>query len=88
MNVERGANGRFTIVSCAVRLALPRSKYEDIFYCLPLDSGTLYRQMNDTVCDTTELRDAFKQLVADAGGVQPAMAALQEAVQAVSPEQT
>ncbi|MBI3097097.1 MAG: hypothetical protein HYY93_02455 [Planctomycetes bacterium] len=85
MTVERTPDGFYVIVSGGDRLKLSRSRYEDVYFALPLDNGTLFRLLNDTICNTDELRAAYKALVANAGGMQPALTALQEAVKQVAP---
>lgn len=85
MIVEKTADGKYAIVSGTDRLVLSRSRYEDVYFALPLDNGTLYRLLNDTICNTDELRAAYKSLVANAGGMNPALTALQEAVKVVAP---
>jgi hypothetical protein len=84
MHVEPLADGRFALVHGARRIELQRAQYEDVFYALPLDAGTLYRLLNDTIL-TGEPRNVFQALVKEAGGTEKAMAALGEAVTAVPP---
>ncbi|MCE9583493.1 MAG: hypothetical protein K8T20_13490 [Planctomycetes bacterium] len=85
MNIERMAGGRFAIVQGSKRLELAKSQYEDIFYALPLDTGTLFRLINDTVLGADPLRVVFRAMVAEAGGSESAMTELQESVKGVEP---
>lgn len=85
MNIEKTPDGRFALVQGARRLVLDRSRYEDIFYALPLDSGTLFRLVNDTVLADDPLRATFRAMIAEAGGMDRAMSALQESAKAVEP---
>jgi len=85
MKIERTAEGRFAIVQGAHRLVLEKVQYEDIFYAVPLENASLYRLLNDTILGTDALRTVFRSIVAEAGGSEQAMAALQEAVKGVDP---
>ena len=85
MRIEKTLEGRFAITHGAHRLVLEKAQYEDIFYALPLDTGTLFRLINDTVLGTDPLRVAFRAMVAEAGGSEAAMNALQPSVQSVEP---
>ncbi|MEK7467971.1 MAG: hypothetical protein AAB074_11195 [Planctomycetota bacterium] len=85
MNIEKTAEGRFAIVHGAHRLVLDKAQYEDIFYAVPLENASLYRLLNDTVLGAEALREVFRSIVAEAGGSEKAMAALQEAVKTVEP---
>ena len=85
VNVEKTNEGRFAIVHGANRIVLEKSQYEDVFYAVPLDNASLYRLLNDTILGAESLRAVFRAIVAEAGGSEKAMAALQEAVQRVEP---
>ncbi len=85
MEVTKGADGNFTVAVGAQKIALTKSQYEDIYYALPLDSGTLYRLINDTVITGEPMRQTWKAMLDSAGGMDPALTALQKAVQAVAP---
>ncbi|KAF0243972.1 MAG: hypothetical protein FD180_2907 [Planctomycetota bacterium] len=85
MKIERTAQGQFAIVQGSQRLVLERTQYEDIFYAVPLENASLYRLLNDTILGTDALRTVFRSIVAEAGGSEKAMAALQEAVKGVDP---
>lgn len=85
MKVEKGADGKFTITSGAHRVVLTKMQYEDIYYALPQDNGTLYRLINDTVLTGEPMRQTWKAMLDAGGGMEPALTALQKAVQAVAP---
>lgn len=85
MKIEKTADGRFAIVQGAQRIVLEKAQYEDIFYALPLDTGTLFRLVNDTVLSADPLRTLFRSMVAEAGGSEKAMVTLQESVKGVEP---
>ncbi len=85
MNIEKTPDGRFALVQGACRLVLDKTRYEDIFYALPLDNGTLFRLVNDTVLGEDPARATFRAMIADAGGMDRAMTALQEAAKGVEP---
>lgn len=85
MQVSKGADGKFTIAVGAQTIALTKSQYEDIYYALPQDNGTLYRLINDTVIQGEPMRQTWKAMLDAAGGMEPALTALQKAVQAIAP---
>ena len=86
MKVEKENDGSFAIVAGAHRIPLTLAQYEDIFYALPQDNGTLYRLINDTVLTSEPLRQTWKAMLDAGGGMQPAISALQKAVLAVPPK--
>ncbi|MCC6740284.1 MAG: hypothetical protein IT452_14655 [Planctomycetia bacterium] len=85
MHVKKTPDGRFAIIHGARQIALQKAQYEDIFYALPLDSGTLFRLVNDTVLTSDPLRVEFRTMVTEAGGSEKAMAELQESAKTVEP---
>lgn len=85
MNVQKGADGKFTISSGAHQVVLTKSQYEDIYYALPQDNGTLYRLINDTILTSESMRQTWKAMLDAGGGMEPSLTALQKAVQAVAP---
>lgn len=85
MHVKKTPDGRFAIIQGSRQIALQKAQYEDIFYALPLDSGTLFRLVNDTVLTSDPLRVEFRTMVAEAGGSEKAMAELQDSAKAVEP---
>lgn len=85
MKIEKTGEGRFAITHGAHRIVLEKAQYEDIFYVVPLDNASLYRLVNDTVLGSDALRTVFQAIVAEAGGSEKAMSALQEAVKVVEP---
>ena len=85
MNIEKTTDGHFAIVQGAQKILLTKAQYEDIFFALPLDSGTLFRLVNDTVLTADPLRAQFRSMVAEAGGSEKAMATFQESVKGVEP---
>jgi len=85
MNAEKTSDGRFAIVHGARRIVLEKAQYEDIFYALPQESGVLFRLVNDTVLNADALRAVFRAMVAEAGGSDKAMVALQESVKGLEP---
>lgn len=85
MKIEKGADGKFTIAVGAQAIALTKAQYEDIYYALPQDNGTLYRLINDTVLTGEPMRQTWKAMLEASGGMDPALTALQKAVQAVAP---
>ncbi len=85
MNIEKTTDGRFAIVQGTQKILVTKAQYEDIFFALPLDSGTLFRLINDTVLNADPLRAQFRAMVAEAGGSEKAMATFQESVKGVEP---
>ncbi len=85
MQVSKGADGKFSIAVGAQKITLTKSQYEDIYYALPQDNGTLYRLINDTVIQGEPMRQTWKAMLDAGGGMEPALTALQKAVQALAP---
>lgn len=86
MEVSRVGPDRYRISQGNLSVELSQSRYEDLYYAIPLDAGTLFRLMNDTVLDKLEARETFNKMIEQGGGLEPALRALQENVQRVSPE--
>ncbi|MBI3097850.1 MAG: hypothetical protein HYY93_06330 [Planctomycetes bacterium] len=86
MKLERPGENEFLLTDGAgTTVRLNRTNYEDIFYCVPIDNPSLFLLINDTILDDTESRKAFKKLVDDGGGMDKALADLQEQVKILDP---
>jgi hypothetical protein len=85
MNLEKMPDGQFRIFDGGDSLTLSKERYEDIFFSIPLASGTLFRLMNDTILETPEARGALKRMIDRAGGLDAALGKFQESVKSVQP---
>lgn len=86
MKVEALPTGKFVISDESDRIELTLVSYEDVFYAIPIDNGSLYMLLNDTVLDSADARSALKRMADRLGGVEPAMTELQAKVKDVSPK--
>lgn len=75
----------FVLTDGTNTLSLTPSKYEDLFYAIPVDNGTLYRLINDTILEDTATRTVYKAMIDKAGGIDPFLNDLQKQVQTVQP---
>ena len=75
----------FVLTDGANTLNLTQAKYEDLFYAVPVDNGTLFRLINDTILEDTSLRNVFKKMIDQAGGIDPFLNDLQKQVQTLQP---
>ncbi|MBI5368500.1 MAG: hypothetical protein HZA54_15805 [Planctomycetes bacterium] len=89
MNVRKVSDTEFSVSDGTDTITLAKASYEDLFYAIPssgkMDNGTLYRLFNDTICSTAEMRSALKRMIDRAGGINPALDALQANVPQVQP---
>ncbi len=85
MKVEVLPDGKHVISDADDRIELTQVSYEDIFYAIPIDNGSLFMLFNDTVLETAEQRAALKRIVDRKGGIEPAMKELQDLVKEVQP---
>lgn len=85
MKVEVLPNGKHVISDGADVIELTQVSYEDIFYAIPIDNGSLFMLLNDTVLETSEARATLKRIVDRKGGSENAMKELQELVKEVQP---
>lgn len=85
MKVEVLPNGKHVISDGDDRIELTQVSYEDIFYAIPIDNGSLFMLLNDTVLETADARATLKRIVERKGGIEPAMTELQEVVKEVQP---
>ncbi|NUN48367.1 MAG: hypothetical protein HUU15_06010 [Candidatus Brocadiae bacterium] len=85
MIVTRTPDGQFRLACGPHELLLTRAQYEDVFYALPQDTGTLFRLLNDTVLATDDLRAVLRAMIAECGGLEKAMDALQAGVMRLEP---
>ena len=86
MKVEALPAGKFVISDESDRIELTQTSYEDVFYAIPIDNGSLYMLLNDTVLDSADARSALKRMADRLGGVETAMTELQAKVKDVSPK--
>ncbi len=87
MKVESPGGGTYVITDGVERLELSQTNYEDIFYAIPIDNGSLYLLINDTVLEDNDKRSVLKRMVDKIGGIESAMTAIQTAVKEVEPSQ-
>ncbi len=85
MKVEVLPNGKHVISDGDDVIELTQVSYEDIFYAIPIDNGSLFMLLNDTVLETAEARATLKRIVDRKGGNELAMNELQELVKEVQP---
>lgn len=85
MKVEALPDGRYLISDDDARIELNRTSYEDLFYAIPIDNGSLYLLLNDTILEASEARAALKVMLDKHGGIEPTMALLQDQVKVVEP---
>ncbi len=76
---------QFVLTDGTHTFALTQGKYEDLFYAVPVDNGTLFRLINDTILEDTATRDVYKAMIDKAGGIEPFLTDLQKQVQTVQP---
>jgi hypothetical protein len=85
MWVERTDKGTFLLTDGQGSIELSRDRYEDIYYALPLETGLLFRLLNDTVLQTPAERETLKQMIERAGGLENALGVLQESLKQLRP---
>ncbi|MEK7865363.1 MAG: hypothetical protein AAB434_01685 [Planctomycetota bacterium] len=85
MKVEVLPNGKHVISDGDDVIELTQVSYEDIFYAIPIDNGSLFMLLNDTVLETAQARATLKRIVDRKGGNDPAMSELQALVKDVQP---
>ncbi len=84
MHVQKQGE-QFVLTDGANTIRLTLAKYEDLFYAIPNDNGTLFRLINDTILEDTALRNVFKAMIDKAGGIDSCLNDLQKQVQALQP---
>ncbi|MBI2920010.1 MAG: hypothetical protein HYY18_02875 [Planctomycetes bacterium] len=87
MRLERTAAGFRLGEDEEVYLDLTPAQYEDIFYALPQEPANLYMLLNGTILTEADDCAILHFLIEANGGVEPAMARLQEMVQALPPKE-
>lgn len=85
MKVEVLPDGKHVISDADDRIELTQVSYEDVFYAIPIDNGSLFMLLNDTVLETADARATLKRIVDRKGGIEPAMKELQDLVKEVQP---
>ncbi len=84
MNIVHVAGDAYRISDGTDVVELSPTAYEDVFCALPIDSGTLYLLLTDSLSEAAD-RAALKRMLERAGGMEGGMALLQERIRAVPP---
>lgn len=84
MRIERVPGGGYRLTDGQDTFGLSASEYEDVYCALPIDNGTLYLLLTDSLPEASD-RVALKRMMVRAGGMEPGMTRLQEAITALAP---
>jgi hypothetical protein len=87
MRLDRLPGGIRIFEDEEVYLDLKMEQYEDIFYAIPLDNQSLFMLVNDTVLKEADDRAILSFIIEANGGVESAMARLQDLVKVLDPKE-
>ena len=88
LGVMRTPDIEFWITDGDLVIHLSQKRYEELHRALPLDNQTLYRFINDSILAGPEERERFQELVRRSGGIDPALALLQQQIKMLPPDPT
>ncbi len=84
MRIEPLPGGGYRITDGTDALALSVTAYEDVFCALPIDNGTLFLLLTDSLQEAAD-RAALGRILDRAGGLEPGLTRLQASIRTVPP---
>lgn len=83
MNIEKLGDNQYRISLGDKAVEFDHEKYEDVFYSASTNVTAYYRVLVDSVCDSSEQREAMTAMINEGGDMEKNLSALQENVKAL-----
>jgi len=81
MHIEKKKDGTYRIFDGKGEVTFPKSRYEDIYYAIPVDTTAFYRLLTEAVCRTDEERKRMVAMINGLKDMDAGLKGLQDQVQ-------
>lgn len=83
MKIEKLNDNLYQISQDQKTIQFPRSKFEDLYYAVPVSTTSLIRLLQDNICNNTQERHCLNQMLQSCGDRIMALDELQKQIQSM-----